>query len=554
MTKVYATTSQRSTEWSEPFETVYQSQSRERGRRCGRGHRADITQPLRLLVGSAVALGESRPHGMITWLAEVLATSRQTIYAIGEAWGTPSAAHEKPVAATAGSPGEQRNQIARAALTLLVVGAMRLRGVELCLEHLLGQGRSVGWLSALVDEAGQRAGAVLAAADWSAAPEMIVARDELFMGEQAWLLTVDTRSHAIVSGHVENHVDAATWGVSLALDVLATGEKIVGLAEDGGSWYPASVGQAQGLLDAPFRPGVQKDVWHVLDKAAGVLRDAERIALRHLAIAESKASRIGPGRMRIHDFDGWEAAHQRAARRIQVADAIRAAVHLLPEVLDLVDRRTAAILDRDTAAWYIEAIVHHLRALDSDLATSLAITLENQAGTLLTFHDRLAAQRDTWRAAALEHFADPDVVVLFERAVARACRLSRAVTNGRAALRHAATDAAGYVRALCHNDPIASHLATTLTAALDGAVRTSSTAENVNSILRAYIWGRRAFRDRRTAQNWLNLIVLWYNLHVFQRGKRVGHCPFDLAGVTVRGPDGRPTKDWLTALGYAQAA
>ena len=37
---------------------------------------------------------------------------------------------------------------------------------------------------------------------------MIAARDELFFSDNAWLLTVDTRSLAIISGHVEEQVDA----------------------------------------------------------------------------------------------------------------------------------------------------------------------------------------------------------------------------------------------------------------------------------------------------------------------------------------------------------
>jgi hypothetical protein len=40
----------------------------------------------------------------------------------------------------------------------------------------------------------------------------------------------------------------------------------------------------------------------------------------------------------------------------------------------------------------------------------------------------------------------------------------------------------------------------------------------------------------------------------FERGKRAGQSPFALAGVTVYSPDGRPTDDWLEALGYPAAA
>jgi hypothetical protein len=95
-------------------------------------------------------------------------------------------------------PSSQR--LATQALTLLPEGAMQLRPTLRCLEVLVHQRRSIGWLSDMVDEAGRRAGAVLAAADWSAARRLILSCDELCMRGLAWLPTVDTRRHAMVSG------------------------------------------------------------------------------------------------------------------------------------------------------------------------------------------------------------------------------------------------------------------------------------------------------------------------------------------------------------------
>ena len=553
MNSLYATTSKKSITWPAPFETVYQAQRRTGRSQAGRGHRPDINEPLRLLIASAVKLGRDRPHGMITWLGDVLETSRQTIYDIGASWDQPETLEEAKLDRDQ-SPDSDAYRIERAALTLLVVGAMRLRGVESCLETLIGQGRSLGWLSELVNEAGERAGAVLESADWSAASEMIVARDELFFGETAWLTMVDAKSHAIVRGHVENGVDAETWSVALALAEIQTDHKITGLAEDGGSWYAASIGQAQAMLNSPFRPPVQKDIWHLLNKAHQTLRDAERIAYKRLKVAEQKATWVRKGLMRIFEFDGYEAAHENADKSVEVADSIRIAVSLLVEVLDLVDRRTGAILDHDTAAWYLDEIVLHLRGIDSDLAAALAGTLEKQGPEPLTFHAWLDIGLETWRGAASRHFEDPALAGLFEQAVARRWHLERAITNGRSALRYLKKEVDGLVQSLIQYDPDAKKLAEDLHQTLDGTIRTSSSAENVNSILRAYIWGRRAFRDRRTAQNWFNLLMLWYNLHVFQRGKRAGSSPFELAGVVVHAPGGHPTDNWLDALGYAEAA
>jgi len=40
----------------------------------------------------------------------------------------------------------------------------------------------------------------------------------------------------------------------------------------------------------------------------------------------------------------------------------------------------------------------------------------------------------------------------------------------------------------------------------------------------------------------------------FERGKRAGKSPFQIAGVRVFDPDGNETLDWLAALGYPAAA
>lgn len=555
MSALYSSAAPASISWAEPYERVYQAQ-KPSGHGRLRGvvgkRRPDIDHATRLLIGSVVALGEDRPHGMITWLASVLGTSRETIYTIGEACACPPAAEQHGPTAAAGRM--DREEKARAALTLIVEGAVALRPTRRCMERIIGEKPAIGWLYGLIGEAGERAGQVLADADWTGEGEIIVSRDELFMGETAWLLTVDAHSHAILSGHVEREVNAEVWAVSLALDSIRTGGRLAAVAEDAASWYPLSVTLAEELLGKAFHPTTLQDHWHLLRQADKTVRDAERIALRHMTAADRKARRHRCGWLIIRDFDGWAEALERADRALDHADAIRTGVQLLHEVLEPVDRRTGRLMDRATASWYLAEIVAHLRRTSNDLAAALAKTLDNQSDGLLAFHTRLVTHFTAWQEAARAHFANPDVAVLFERAVAGAWRLHRATTNGRTACRPAARRAAAYVAALCQHDRHADNLAAVLHDLLDGTVRTSAASENVNSILRAYLWSRRYFRDRRTAQNWLNLLVLWYNLRPFERGKRAGRSPYQLAGVTVKATDGQPTRDWLHALGYAAAA
>ncbi|MCP4166554.1 MAG: hypothetical protein GY759_11755, partial [Chloroflexi bacterium] len=53
--------------------------------------------------------------------------------------------------------------------------------------------------------------------------------------------------------------------------------------------------------------------------------------------------------------------------------------------------------------------------------------------------------------------------------------------------------------------------------------------ENINGLLKQFLHNRRAFRNSDTLQNYLNLFTLWYNTHLFARGKRKGQSPYQRA-------------------------
>ena len=79
MIALYTEASRASSSWAEPHETAYELQRRSAPQQPG-ARRKDVTLPMRLLVGSVVQLGKDRPWDAITWLADVLRTSRQSIY------------------------------------------------------------------------------------------------------------------------------------------------------------------------------------------------------------------------------------------------------------------------------------------------------------------------------------------------------------------------------------------------------------------------------------------------------------------------------------------
>ena len=86
-----------------------------------------------------------------------------------------------------------------------------------------------------------------------------------------------------------------------------------------------------------------------------------------------------------------------------------------------------------------------------------------------------------------------------------------------------------------------------LSSHLDASPRASSLIENINGQLKRFINSRRSFRDEESLQKYLKLFVLWYNSHLFKRGKRKGKSPFEWANMSV------PSSDWLSWLGFPKA-
>ena len=100
------------------------------------------------------------------------------------------------------------------------------------------------------------------------------------------------------------------------------------------------------------------------------------------------------------------------------------------------------------------------------------------------------------------------------------------------------------MNALIDNDATRDHWATRLLRLLDGAGHTTSLVECINGLLKSFLNSRQSFRNLQTLQAYLDLFVLWHNMRAYQRGKRRGQSPYQIAGINP-GSD-----DWLELLGY----
>lgn len=529
--------------WPEPIEPIWQvlpnySQS------LPGWKRTDLGLCERLFIGAVLNLPkERRPWGIVSWLAETLRISRPSLYAIGE-W-TKAGLLPRPALPmiTAPTPSNEEKTVTvtshrmkRTALSLLLPGGVSDRSAEVCLRSAFDEGRSPASLSALMHEAGKRAGEILQKVDHAVMGEVVQARDELFVGRDPILLIVEPHSLVITGLYATAERDAETWGCVL----LFTQDRrvmIKGLAEDGCIPYAASCQAAK--LDA----AIQKDVWHPLEEVRKVIRDLEREALQKLKVMEPLEKRL---RKHWNDavYDEWVALNELFDPLLAQINRLRFWHECLWDAVELVDWRSGEIRDRALNQWLADETLQGIQQLPHPRIQKLAERLENQLPEMLTFLDGIAQPLADWQAQVHQHFQDPFWAACFQNSVARLWRLEHALRNGQKKFSQSTLEAQQWLAAWIEGDPQIQGLAETLLHLLERTVRTSCAAETINSVLRPYLVRRRECTDLISRQVFLNLFVLWFNLHKFERGPRQGKSPYEIAGIDLG------TDDWLTLLGY----
>jgi Txe/YoeB family toxin of Txe-Axe toxin-antitoxin module len=314
--------------------------------------------------------------------------------------------------------------------------------------------------------------------------------------------------------------------------------QIKGLAEDGCIPYDASCKAAK--LDA----AIQKDVWHALEDVRKVIRDVEREAFQKLKAIEQLEKRL---RKHWNDaiFAEWVEFNEQFDGLVMQINQLRFWHECLWDAVELVDWRNGEIRNRAINQWLADETLKGIKQLPHPRIQKLAERLENQLPEMLTFLDGIAQPLADWQAQAEQHFQDHSAADCFQNSVARLWRLEHAVLhNGHKQFRKAALEAQQWLAAWIEDDPQIQELAEKLLNILERTVRTSCAAETINSVLRRYLVRRRECTDLTSRQLFLNLFVLWFNMHKFDRGPCQGKSPYEIAGIDLG------TDDWLTLLGY----
>jgi hypothetical protein len=442
-----------------------------------------------------------RQWGRATELAETYNLSRTLLYQLRDRVAAVIAEVLSPH-----QPGPQpqgaslvidRAFIQRAVVILSLLKGT-VRDIQNGLDLLLGVERSVGYISQTLNGAGAQATVRNQAV---VVPVPILGEaDEIFQGRKPCLTLVDGRSFLVLNLTPADSRDATTWGVTY-LELLERGIRFHDLASDGGTGLLAGVKEAQ--LAIPLRP----DLFHLLQDAYRLTRRLEAAAYRAIETAE---------RARRAELEAQGLIRRRGPRLKLKTPLAQAEV-----------QEAQAIAVFDAWEWLLGEI---RRALEPFRPDGQLVSVAAAQATLLT------------AVGLLEELGHKDITAftddLREKMPQLLAPLAWLEQQLAVVFQGLDVDSQAFILWVWqHRQALGVDIATDMPVALQAAShavwdtlglfhRSSSLAESLHSWLRPYL------RIHRGMPTWLlPLLQLFWNHHRFERGKRAGSSPLELAGV-----------------------
>jgi hypothetical protein len=373
-----------------------------------------------------------------------------------------------------------------------------VRGIQTGLELLLGVERSVGYISQTLQAAGQKATSYNQAL---MIPLPVLAEaDEIFQGRQPCLTVVDGRSFLALNLTPAEARDATHWGLTF-LELAERGIQFHDLVSDGAKGIRAGAQEAR--LGVPLRP----DLFHLLQEAQPITRRLEHTAYQAIetvervrqAEREAAASQRRRGRPLKVDRSLAEALRQESQAVTQF-DLWRWLLHetrLALEPIEAGYRLAGMQTARDT----LQVVVSLMQHVGHKDVTAFAQKLLAHVDDLVAPLDWLEQTLSAWR---------PNLSAAEEAFILWYCQ-------------HRSTLAISIEEAF---PPVLQAVARAFVETFALFHRASSLAESLHSWLRPHL------QVHRGMPAWLGpLLQLFWNHHRFQRGKRAGYTPLELAGV-----------------------
>ncbi|RMH68555.1 MAG: hypothetical protein D6675_15530 [Gemmatimonadetes bacterium] len=460
--------------------------------------RKDLDLSTRIAIGIEMLLpAEVRGWGRASELADKYGISRALLYRFKDRVQAALEEALKPKAV--GRPAEEKflrvdRDTVRKAIAVMPVLTGSVRNIQIGLELLFGVHRSVGYISQTLQAAGE---AAKAHNEGVRVPLPVLGEaDEIFAGRQPCLTVVDGRSFLALNLAAAESRDATHWGLTF-LDLDARGVVFQDVAADGARGIRAGLQEAD--LAVPLRP----DLFHLLRDGKKLESRLEKAGYKAIGMAEKaiRAEREAsqPTRRRGRPLKVDLTAEEAIEQETQAIATYEHFSWLLAEVRQALEPITKfhRLQDPHQARQTSEVAIELLQTLPGERIADFVRYLQNHLDELLAPLRWLHETLTPWCQNL-----PPDLLAW----------ILAAWQNG--------------IRSLETIPPQWQRTATAIWDALALFHRSSSLAESLHSWLRPYLSIHRGTPD------WLlPLLQLFWNHHVFSRGKRAGSSPLQLAGV-----------------------
>jgi len=413
--------------------------------------------------------------------------------------------------------------LVRASIVLTEAGVSQ-RDIPFCLGTLWGTSMSPSWVNAELAKA--EAAAASINRQWQPAIAELLSADEIYSNGSPNLLMVGTDSLYIYALTRQPDCDGETWAC-LLFDMPECPQ----VASDAGKGLRAGAEMA-GMK------GHQLDWDHLLRPLWGQAARLEEQAYAALQEVEDRRRKFlqarGDKRLENH-LATLERLQVAAQERVDRYDRFEQIARQVDGQFALIDLETGQLRDPVAGAECLRRQGQQLQSWSGTICQKLGTYLTNLAEGLFRYQpvlaQALAPLIERWGAHAIQALSRIWQVEADEK-------------------RHPLPLPQRQLRQRWWEDSLdqavallgAEHLSEAWDAVceeLGRCWRGSMLSECVNSLLRPHL-----DRRKHTDQGCLELLRFLHNTHLFQRGKRAGHSPAELAGLDV--PD-----DPLTLLGLA---
>lgn len=380
------------------------------------------------------------------------------------------------------------------AIALMPVLTGSVRSIQTGLALLFGIKRSVGYISETLQSAGK------AAADKNAAMRIplpvLGEADEIFAGHKPCLTVVDGRSFLVLNLAASESRSATDWGMTF-LDLADQGVVFQDLAADG------AYGIRAGLRDAELAVPLRPDLFHLLREGTRLQSRLEKKAYKAINMVHrvQKAEKEA------------EQLKKRPGHPLKVTLSSAEATQMEEQALNSYDQ----------FSWLLREIRLALEPVSNDYALQSPAQARETLEIAINLLKSLSNERIDAFAKQLSNHLDGLLAPLdwvYESLAPLCQHLPHAFTAW------ALASWQNGIQQLHDFPPHWQDTVNTIWKILALFHRSSSLAESLHSWLRPYLSIHRGMPD------WLlPLLQLFWNHHVFSRGKRSGYSPLQLAGM-----------------------